>query len=719
MAADPGPNVTAWLAEADRLRDARDWPAAAAAYGRWLALHPHDGAVAIQHGHCLKEAGDLHGALAAYARAEYARPLDADLQLQIGHARKRLGDIAGAQAAYARALDLAPTQDAAWRELAGLAGQGALAAPAEAPLSLQGELIVVFDLSDLLSWFGANRAPSGIQRVQIEIVAAALRPGAPAGQVLLAGFHAPSGTWRLLPRPVFQRLVALSASGADTEDPAWREAVSAAQGSIATGSALPFPEGAWLVNIGTSWDQPDYELALRRARARGRLRYAALVHDCGPLVVPEHAEAGLAARYAAWFARVALSADLLLASSVATREEAEALRTAMLPGLPAPPIAPLPFDATPPRAPAAATPHAGVAALAGRRYVLCVSTLESRKDHLFLLHAWLALHRAHGAKLPKLVLVGRPGFRAEEVFALLRASPVLTQAVEVLHDVADEALVRLYQGALFTLYNSHHEGWGLPVTEAIGLGKVVVAPGLPALRQAGLGHALHFAPGSEPGFRALVEPLLFEPGALARAEAAVRGAKLRRWQDVADQLLGHLITAEDTPMPPPPVPLGLVLHAGVPRATRPSPALALAEALRDGPLWHPPEPFGCWTKPGRARLRLHHAAAAGTQLRLLVTLRAPPAGLRVWLRLNDEPARTLEIAPDAQATAALDTVAAGDALDLVLEAPAAETPPSQALGDPPRQVGVGFVSLMLCDATDLAARIDYLERQRFVWPELA
>ena len=87
------------------------------------------------------------------------------------------------------------------------------------------------------------------------------------------------------------------------------------------------------------------------------------------------------------------------------------------------PVAVMPMDAPFPAAPAAALP----APLAdGRPFVLCVSTLESRKDHATLLRAWKALLRRHGeAAVPELVLVGREGFGAEAALRLLRQVPEL------------------------------------------------------------------------------------------------------------------------------------------------------------------------------------------------------------------------------------------------------------------------------------------------------
>ncbi|MGK7868955.1 glycosyltransferase [Falsiroseomonas sp. E2-1-a20] len=711
------------LGEADRRRDARDWRGAAEGYAAWLAQRPDDGAIWVQHGHCLKEQGDLAGAIASYRQAQRARPQDADVAMQLGHALKLAGDRGAARQAYARALDLAPDSDQAWREVAALLAQGGLGEAAEAGgLTLLGDLSVVFDLSDLLSWFGSHRAPSGIQRVQMEIVAPALRGGTVATTVLLAVFDAAAGQWRALPREIFLRLANLSRAGADPLDAAWREAVGLAQQAVAAAPELAFPQGAWLVNLGSSWWLGDYNLALRAAKARHGLRYAALVHDCGPLVVPEHNDPATVAQFARWFAGLGAHADLLLAVSDATRKDLERLRATLLPGLPAPPVAVLRLDAAPSWAKAgqgpATRPHPGVAALAGRPYALFVGTLESRKNHLFVLNAWLALIRRHGAaKLPLLVLAGRPGYLSEPALALLRNAPALRDGVRLLSDVPDAALAGLVEGALFSLYNSFHEGWGLPVTEALSLGKAVLAPDHSGLLEAGLGLALHFRHQSEPDFLDAVEKLVFDAAFRMAQEAKVKaGLRLRAWPEVTGDLFARLVAAppaEATALPATP---GLVLGLGEIAAPLPTPAMARADLLRAGEGWHRAEAWGCWTRPGRALLRLPVAPSAdhvAGSLRLHLMLRAPARPQRVVLATPGVEPLVLELAAGARAVAALELAAMPGLLEIAIEADAA--PASAEPGA--AEVGVGVVSVMVCAAGDLAARLAYLERQRFVWPE--
>jgi glycosyltransferase involved in cell wall biosynthesis len=97
-------------------------------------------------------------------------------------------------------------------------------------------------------------------------------------------------------------------------------------------------------------------------------------------------------------------------------------------------------------------------------YFLFVGTLEPRKNLPVLVEAWREVRRHHAVEL---VLAGRR--RAD--FPALAEEPGL----RMLGEVADEALPRLYSGALAFVYPSLYEGFGLPVLEAMQCGACVIA----------------------------------------------------------------------------------------------------------------------------------------------------------------------------------------------------------------------------------------------------
>lgn len=97
-------------------------------------------------------------------------------------------------------------------------------------------------------------------------------------------------------------------------------------------------------------------------------------------------------------------------------------------------------------------------------FLLCVGTLEPRKNIPFLLRAYQLLRQQYQLD-PPLVLVGRKGWLYEEVFRTIDELR-LQNHVYHLENVADQQLAHLYHATAVLLTPSHYEGFGLPALEA-------------------------------------------------------------------------------------------------------------------------------------------------------------------------------------------------------------------------------------------------------------
>ena len=713
------------LAEGNRLRDQRAWADAAEAYGQYLRLCGEDGPIWVQYGHCLKEAGDPKGALLCYREAERLLPEDADIQLQIGHALKLLDRVEEALGAYAMALSLDPTNPYARREL--FSGDSVVPDPPAArpvaaprPVAPSGRIrpatpaptvALVFDASDLFDYFRHNRAPTGIQRVQLNIIGEALRDAAVAPDATVTAFDPATGAWKPVPNPLFLRLAGLATSATDTGAPDWTAAMTALAEALRDAPALEFSPGSLLINLGTSWWLADYLRHVRAAKARFGIRYVPFLHDCIPLLVPEHCAEGLVDEFARWFAGLCLHADAVLTNSACTRDDFRRLQRDLLPALDIP-CTVVPLDG----APAAAEPGPLPPALCdGRPFVLFVGTIESRKNHLLAFQAWLTLVRQHGAAaVPDLVCVGKQGWLAEPALGLHARSAILREKVHLLHDVPDTVLAALYRGCVFTLYNSFYEGWGLPVTESLAHGKVALVPDHSGLRESGAAGAVFFAPNSEPELVAHAWWLSSDAAHRRTHEGRIAAQlTLRPWSEIAAQVAQDAAASAAAALPAPlsrvALPLGQAHPLGLLPGPEPVIAMAVADALREGPGWAAAAPWGAWARPGDSRLRLPlPPEAAGAALRVYLELQAPPTPAVFVLRAGREGGaapveQRQETRPDERLFALL-TVPAGGTGDLVVAIDSA-----YAAGIGAAQVGV--CSIMACRADDHAARLDYLERR--------
>ncbi len=107
-----------------------------------------------------------------------------------------------------------------------------------------------------------------------------------------------------------------------------------------------------------------------------------------------------------------------------------------------------------------------------RGFILCVGTLEPRKNIPFLLDVYRKLRIVNNVDVP-LILVGRKGWIYEEIFATIAESN-LTDSVFHLEGIYDQELAHLYHGAGVLVTPSHYEGFGLPALEAMHCGCPVI-----------------------------------------------------------------------------------------------------------------------------------------------------------------------------------------------------------------------------------------------------
>jgi glycosyltransferase involved in cell wall biosynthesis len=176
-------------------------------------------------------------------------------------------------------------------------------------------------------------------------------------------------------------------------------------------------------------------------------------------------------------------------------------------------------------------------------YLLMVSTVEPRKNHLALLSAWERLRNAGHPDL-QLVFVGMLGWDHEPI--VRKFQPWLQQGLHVLEDVPSDELRLLYRHAAVTVCPSFGEGFDFSGVEAMRCGGVVAASDIPVHRDVFDDAAAYFTPYAAEQMAQTLKQLLSEGAQARRAELVERGAEvssrylpdvlLPRWQAFLDQL---------------------------------------------------------------------------------------------------------------------------------------------------------------------------------------
>lgn len=128
-------------------------------------------------------------------------------------------------------------------------------------------------------------------------------------------------------------------------------------------------------------------------------------------------------------------------------------------------------------------------------YVIYVSTVERRKNHEILYKAYRRLiERGFKEQIPDLLFVGMKGWGVDDFLQDLRLDPLLDGKIKLLGRVSDEELDSLYRNALFVVFPSFYEGWGLGVSEALNYGKFVIASNGGSLPEVAKGFAEYLDP---------------------------------------------------------------------------------------------------------------------------------------------------------------------------------------------------------------------------------
>jgi alpha-1,3-rhamnosyl/mannosyltransferase len=157
------------------------------------------------------------------------------------------------------------------------------------------------------------------------------------------------------------------------------------------------------------------------------------------------------------------------------------------------------------------------------------------KNHDVLVRAMPAVLAHHPDA--KLVCTGRPGPHDEHIGELARRLGV-ARAVRRLGRIPRRDLDALFDAAAGLVFPSIHEGFGLPLLEAMARGRPILAADASAIPEIVGTNGLLLGPDDHAAWAEAIVELLGNPAdAAALADAAGRGAKRFRWDETTPSLV--------------------------------------------------------------------------------------------------------------------------------------------------------------------------------------
>jgi len=292
--------------------------------------------------------------------------------------------------------------------------------------------------------------------------------------------------------------------------------------------------GDVLGTFGSPWAHPAYAGMVSRIVQARDMRFALLIYDLIPAIRPEFCDRGLVDRFLIFLRDCLPAADHILTISRTTADDVTrwagheeiALRCA-------PKVIPIGngFATSPPSAlPAGLSPSS---------YALFVSTIEARKNHMQVFRIWRRmLEEMPREQVPTLVFAGRVGWMVADLMQAIENTNWLDGKLVLVREPDDATLSALYRSCRFTLFPSHYEGWGLPVSESLSFGKVCIASNSTAVPEAGGNLCLYVDPDNTSGAYEVVRNAIQQPEVIAELEARIADSyRPVSWSDTAAALL--------------------------------------------------------------------------------------------------------------------------------------------------------------------------------------
>ena len=232
------------------------------------------------------------------------------------------------------------------------------------------------------------------------------------------------------------------------------------------GKKIKFRQNDQMIGLGCFWEDPGHLDALLDVSSKNNLKLAVFVHDLMPIYLSHTFGDDLVDRFAEFIFNILQQANFVFAVSQSTANDLEIFKKDTGINL-TPLIKVIRLGDSLPNNLKAREEKQFINKYT-EPFIICVGTIEARKNHTLIYKAFkLAEQKGILNELPILYIIGKPGWLAQDVEYFFRKDIDINKKVKILNNISDKELAWLYKNAMYSLYVSQYEGWGLPVAESL------------------------------------------------------------------------------------------------------------------------------------------------------------------------------------------------------------------------------------------------------------
>ncbi|EHH67347.1 glycosyltransferase [Gluconobacter morbifer] len=612
------------LAQADAARDGGMPAKAAELYDKYLTENPKNADIWVQAGNAYKDAGAYKDAMERYSKALELKPEESDTYVQRGHLLKLMQRQMEAVESYKLALKHNPANQDALKELAAAdALEGVFKQEAT---TLSSAPTIWLDITDLMVYVEHNGSLTGIQRV--------------VANLILHVEKGIFGAYRVIPViPDYGNKRIFAANSAALlmlvklfdEPVVDRNLLNKAIQAVHQSKREVWPQKGDIFSVaGAFWIYPNYDI-IRELRENG-MRFCVFIHDLIQISNPEYVAKDALVQFQTQLIDVLSCCDFVLTNSHFVAGDVEKYIAQNLNYTLPVKAVPLPTELRKKSGPQLITDRR-ILGMRNEEYVLSVSTIEIRKNHMFLIRTWEKLIREYGEEnVPKLVFVGKWGWQIDELRNYLESKGYIGDWLYIFNGISDDELEFLYKNSLFTAYTSFAEGFGLPIGESLVYGKPCIASNTTSMPEVGGRFVRYIDPYNvEGGYEVFRKPIMDRKD-LSQWEKDIRlNFRPKTWAEFCDEFFSDAISyAEqlgDRPaslnclLPP-----GQLIQGGTTAllrlAFKKKPIITFRAARSRG--WYYMENWGAWSAERRSQLLFDTPLKEGNEVRIYLNICCPP-----------------------------------------------------------------------------------------------